>query len=191
MSSTLRHKNLGFLQITSFPKAERTSLDTFGSIQSLQDYTQEQLQFFSQTNTPCVASRGKHFATEKELYWMKAVTDSKHQNTMAWPKSTDQKSVPLHKIPERPRKTLDTQNSLAMHQLYFCLWDEATATWITILIWNRAVTGQDQTSSENIYSAATQAHTSTGSQTCHWSQWREQEWPDTGTDWVKGVAGLF
>lgn len=52
---------------------------------------------------------------------MKAVTDSEYQNTMAWPKSTAQKSLPLHKIPERPRKTLDSQNSLAMHQLYFCL----------------------------------------------------------------------
>lgn len=65
---------------------------------------------------------------------MKAVTDSKHQNTTAWPKSTAQRSLPLHKIPERPRKTLDTQNSLAMHHLYFCLADEVTATWITILI---------------------------------------------------------
>lgn len=118
---------------------------------------------------------------------MKAVTDSKYQNTMAWPKSTGQKSLPLHKIPERPRKALDTQNGLAMHQLYFCLWDEVTATWTMILIWNTAVTGQDQTSSENIYSAATQAHTSTGSQTCQQSQWWKQEWPDRGTDWVKGV----
>lgn len=98
---------------------------------------------------------------------MKEVTGKKYQNTMAWPKSTGQKFLPLHKIPERPRKTLDTQNSLAVHQLYFCLWDEVTATWIMILIWNRAITGQDQTSSESIYSAATQVHTSTGSWTSH------------------------
>lgn len=98
---------------------------------------------------------------------MKEVSGIKYQNTMAWPKITGQKFLPLHKIPERPRKTPDAQNGLAVHQLYFCLWDEVTATWIMILIWNRAVTGQDQTSSESIYSAATQAHTSTGSWTCH------------------------
>lgn len=45
---------------------------------------------------------------------MKAVTDNKYQNTMAWPKSIAQKFLPLHEIPERLRKTLDTQNALAL-----------------------------------------------------------------------------
>lgn len=39
VSSTIRQKNLGCLQITSIPKAQRISLNIFGSTQSLEGYT--------------------------------------------------------------------------------------------------------------------------------------------------------
>lgn len=42
------------------------------------------------------------------------------------------KSPPLHKILETASKTLETQNGLAVHRLYFCLWDKVTAPWIII-----------------------------------------------------------
>lgn len=51
---------------------------------------------------------------------MKAVTDNKYQNT----KSIGQKSLPLHKIPERLRKPLDTQKWFSSIFAYEMKWQQ-------------------------------------------------------------------